>query len=146
MTSWRTQQSSPNRFSPFPHEDVVALLAQAATGAEEGISWPKTGAFTKPFLRVRFWAQLFTLRNWESIRTSSLGWWLKVTLSTGRYSSSPAFDLHHPSRSPGSTAWHSNTRLNFHHRLVSSENLGEKNTSYLIDLPQDCKILIKFFN
>lgn len=37
----------------------------------------------------------------------------KVTLSTERYSSSPAFDLHCPSEALGSTARHSNIRLIF---------------------------------
>jgi len=46
-----------------------------------------------------------------------------------------------PAEALGSTAWHSN----FHHRLASSENLGEK-PSYLRDFPQDYKILIKTFN
>lgn len=128
--------------SPFPHESLwdlilaVAVLAQAATGAEQGISLPKTWGITEPFLRVRFSAQ----EPAEQI-CIILGWWQKGDIecweTAERYSSSSAFDLSWSSRSTGEHC----TYLDFCHRWAGSENLGKKSPATWEIFPR----IIKFY-
>lgn len=132
-----TQQSFPFSLPLWDLILVVAVLVQGATGAEQDNSLPKTGGINEPFLRVRFSAQEPAEQTYHPrLVTERWHWVLRATaLAQPLIHPGPAGALREHCTAQQPTSY-----LDFCHRCVGSENLGEKTATWEIFLR-----IIKFY-